>query len=453
MDEWLFSFFILIQFFAYITNRIDSLTFNSSYNMILFDNICIYTTEQSDIINKIGVETNSPINVGNISYIKNKTLIKLSEEDFIIFGLNINNKLSYNKSNITENSADLKTFKDLNIPINISCRNLTIKYIKEDNYLLYYICNQFYLYSFNLTNENNNKGGYKQIELDNSNNYLLNIVECDSFDGENIFCVYSTLENVNDLGTTTYSTFSYYSFKSISNNKLDKNEFKKNIAGPSLLKIENNNKKQFLICYYENKEKNPSVYCQFFTQSGNDITIGKTIFIGMTIYSKLIYLDFKFQSLIQLIKYGNTIYIHLILKFSSTFKTSVLFISSLDLNVNIPFYLASNTVKKDILVSDKYILFLYLGNIEITNLDFKCSNNTLFKLSENQKSMNLNILSANNIKDFNENNIYITFDLDPLTYIYIENEQNMGGLFYMHPIKEYNNLRTNISLVYMVSKH
>ena len=34
-----------------------------------------------------------------------------------------------------------------------------------------------------------------------------------------------------------------------------------------------------------------------------------------------------------------------------------------------------------------------------------------------------------------------------MTYIYIDNEQNMGGLLYMLPIKEYNNYRTNISLV------
>ena len=89
---------------------------------------------------------------------------------------------------------------------------------------------------------------------------MLNIVECDSFDDENIFCVYSIIENSNDLGSTSYSTFSYYSFKSITSEKLDKNEFKKNIAGPSLLKIENNNKKQFLICYYENKEKYPKFH-------------------------------------------------------------------------------------------------------------------------------------------------------------------------------------------------
>ena len=448
MNKWLLSFFILLQFFGYITNRIDSLTFNSSYNMILFGDTCIYTTEKSNIINKIGVELNVPENIGSMPNITNKTLIKLSEEDFIIFGLNNSNRLSYYKSNINENSNDSKTPTELNFQIDFNCRNLTIKYIKEDIYLLYYICDQFYLYSFNLNNGNNKKGGNKQIDLDNSNNYLLNIVECDSFDDENIFCVYSIIENSNDLGSTSYSTFSYYSFKSITSENLDKNEFKKNIAGPSLLKIENNNKKQFLICYYENKEKYPSVYCQFFTQSGNDITIGKSMYIGMTIYSKLIYLDFKFQSLIQLIKYDNTIYIHLILKFSSTSKTSVLFVSSLDLNVNIPFYLTSNTEKKNILVSDKYILFLHTGNIEITNLEFNCPNINLFNLSDNQKSMPLNILSANNILNSNENNIYITFDLDPLTYIYVENEQNMGGLFYMHPIKEYNNLRTNISLVY-----
>ena len=84
MNKWLFRFFIIFQFFVYITNRIDSLTFNSSYNMIFFGDICIYTTEKSDIINKIGVEVNVPDNIGSIPNIKNKTLIKLSEDYFRI---------------------------------------------------------------------------------------------------------------------------------------------------------------------------------------------------------------------------------------------------------------------------------------------------------------------------------------------------------------------------------
>ena len=50
----------------------------------------------------------------------------------------------------------------------------------------------------------------------------------------------------------------------------------------------------------------------------------------MTRYSKLIYIDFKFQTLIQIIKYDYTIYIHIILQYGSSSKTSVLFISSLD---------------------------------------------------------------------------------------------------------------------------
>ena len=43
-----------------------------------------------------------------------------------------------------------------------------------------------------------------------------------------------------------YETICYYSFENIKD-ELDRNEIKKDITNPALLKIERNNKKQFLI--------------------------------------------------------------------------------------------------------------------------------------------------------------------------------------------------------------
>ena len=105
-----------------------------------------------------------------------------------------------------------------------------------------------------------------------------------------------------------YSTLSYYSYEGINVETLGKNEIMKNIAGPSLLKIEYNNEKKFLICYFENNDngKNPSIFCQFFllNENKNVLIAQQTVFIGTTsIYSKLIYKLFAYQNLVQIIRY------------------------------------------------------------------------------------------------------------------------------------------------------
>ena len=98
-----------------------------------------------------------------------------------------------------------------------------------------------------------------------------NNIECDSYDGINIFCVYSIIKTIKDaVNKDTYSTISYYSFQNINFNNLQKIQIKKDIAGPSLLKFEYNNIKNFLICYYEiNSGKSPSVYCNNFIKREN----------------------------------------------------------------------------------------------------------------------------------------------------------------------------------------
>ena len=51
-------------------------------------------------------------------------------------------------------------------------------------------------------------------------------------------------------------------------------------------------------------------------------------------------------------------------------------------------------------------------------------------------------------KDINDDDVYIAFDLDPLTLIYFNKIRNMGGLLYMSSIKENGKIQSNISLKY-----
>ena len=132
-------------------------------------------------------------------------------------------------------------------------------------------------------------------------------------------------------------------------------------------------------------------------------------------------------------------------------KGSKLFLSSIDLNLIIPFYMDPNTAieKENILVSDDYILFLINsgGNrkIEIINLLAKCPSTTLYHLSDNNTEINLKHL-AENQQNINIDPIYLSFTLDPLTYIYNNGIRNMGGLLYMVSIKRGGNTNSSIKL-------
>ena len=221
----------------------------------------------------------------------------------------------------------------------------------------------------------------------------------------------------------------------------------KNIAGPSLLKIEYNNEKKFLICYFENNDngKNPSIFCQFFllNENKNVLIAQQTVFIGTTsIYSKLIYKLFAYQNLVQIIRYDYTILIHLKFQKYADYRSSVLFVASIDLNLIVPYYLDPNfgiVELKDILINNNYLLFLKYSstNVEIKlhKLQIKCPDQQLFHFSGNEKEIQLDklIKASENI---NVDNIYMSFGLDTLIYLYVDDTRNFGGLLYSIPLKE-----------------
>ena len=218
--------------------------------------------------------------------------------------------------------------------------------------------------------------------------------------------------------------------------------------------MKNNNQQKFLICYYDFiisvNRKNSQIYCQYFTVDGNDILREQIYYIGTisSSYTLINYSNFIFQSVVQIIKYNYDLYIHVKVKKDSSI-VSLLYVSSLDLKLNIPYYLGNSpSEKKDILVSSRYILFLIENtNIKIDYAEFEiqCGQNTLFDLTLNAK-INLSMI-AENVKNNCKNFIYTSFDLEPLTNIFINKYRNMGGFLNKYLIKKNNDIYSNISLV------
>ena len=445
MNKWLIKVLILYRFFFFV-NNIKNLPNDPSLNMILINDTCFYVSESSKDIYKIKVEEDNSKNFSTTSNVRNKTLIKLSEEQFMVFGLNNNSYLIYKIFNVNENNHE-KPFENLALQILGGLGNHTIKPINKTDFLVYFIYSgQFYLYQFNLFSSSQYKGGRKDFDLEKD--YGINTIECDSFDGKNIFCVYSTIKIVKDI-INYYGTLAYYSFGKINDNTLEKNEINVNIGGPSLLKIEYNNNKKFLICYYEffQDKKNPLIYCQFFTQIEDKIISEPLYYIGTTKYTQLSYANVPYQSVVKLINYNWTIFIHLTFQTEST-KVLGLFTVSIDLNLIISYYVPIGTVeKKSILVNDKYIIFLdYKNEAEVANLEIQCPNKTLYDITD-KKSINLLELSLK-AKESNNDDIYLSFGLEPLTYIFNNNKRNMGGTFNKFLVKEEGKIKSDIELRY-----
>ena len=188
MNKWLFRFFILIQVFQSMKCDIRTLSFDPSMKMILFKDTCIYVTENSNAIYKIKINDNSPTNFTTITNIKNKTLIQLDDkEEFIIFGYN-SNQLLYYKFNINNPPSSGQSYNTINIKIENSIGNYTIKHINENRFLLFYVSSEeFFIYSFYLNNSTIKS--QKNLKFEKENEFNLNTMDCDSFDGEHIFCV------------------------------------------------------------------------------------------------------------------------------------------------------------------------------------------------------------------------------------------------------------------------
>ena len=443
MNKWnfVFRFLFLEQIFIFINSQISSIEFDPSLDILLFDETCVYVYDNQDSIYKQKITENQASLISIEGEYKNKKLIKKykSDNEFVLFALDSSNSLSYCYCKMSDSGS--KKLRSLDFVINIS--DYSIKNINETSFLIYYIYNRdFYLHVINLDNIiPNDEIKRKNITYDDY--YQLNTIECDSYDGVNIFCAYSTIR-LSDL-SNEFTTTCYYSFANIESD-IKKNEIKQNIAGPALLKVETPNQKRFLICYYEpsNKEEtNPSLYCQFFTQIQNNIIKDKIVFIGKA-SNQLIYENFIHRNLIQLFNYNYTIYINLKLNGNGNKEISMVFATSIDLNLIFPYFIETQLLKAytNILLSNKYILFLTNENskIKIEPVEFKAicpkNNEELYILHKGEETSLKKLLIQLDTGKL----VYITFDLEPLTNIYINHVQNMGGLLYTSQLNEINNI-------------
>ena len=237
---------------------------------------------------------------------------------------------------------------------------------------------------------NEPKGGLKHI-LD-KNNKNVNTLECDSFDGINIFCVYS----LTWIESGIFNIECFYSFSDINTNSLEKNEIKfksikQDIA--SFAKIEENNEKKFILCFTKtsrspdpnnpiNINKEFTIYCQFFVQNDNEVQIDNYFTIGEI--SNNVYMSrsiFTNNIPIKIIVYDYSIFLFFEVTQNGDEKHSLLYVDSLDFGLNIldrNFAASEYYGDQNILINDKYrIVYKRLSSgkttIEYVYLKISCS--------------------------------------------------------------------------------
>jgi len=450
MNNNVFCFVIILYLsFIKINNSFDIPS--EKVEMIITNEKLIYTYDQISTIIMRDIKTNNEVSVNNNVITTNKYLIRLSEISFILFGLNSNSEFRYNKYSISSNGIVSLSGGSFGSIFSLQ-NNYIIREVDENIYILSYkIDNNYYVYRLNLEETPNN------LKLFEGNERGLNTFECDSYDGNNIFCVYSTA-NYN-YNIDEYEMNCYYIFRNINNLSNDRYGFKLGSNDPlaiSLLKVKIDEDKKFIICSAETYQVedtfNNIIYCQYFQVQNNKLYLGniyKILEMNGKSFMENSYLN---NNPLILKRYKYSIYIFIEITMSGTNNVPALITSSLDFSMIIPANVDLTPIKgnQNILINEDYYILLKnnLDNsgtiVELNSFIARCIENETYQFNSKGEMKSTNIYQ-NLVQDsYRDDTNYLSFSLDILTILNVNNERNIGGLLNMRRVK----MITNIELIY-----
>ena len=356
----------------------------------------------------------------------NKVLLSLNEENFILLGFDSDNSLSSNLFFEIYNSNQYQNaFK--NGQCNIKYKEKINFKIVNETMLLFYYFQQPYLsvYQINIydTNSDSNYQSIKNFEITLTNGFKLNSVECESFNGINVLCLYSLISGTNILY--------YYFFNDISNiNQI--NNLYSNIFAVSIKKLLINNEKEFIMCFVNFLETNYQLRCQTFFESNNQLSYDNIYPIDEKLENDIGIDNYINNIPIKIVIYQYTIYILTELVQSPTQKNALLYSCSLDLGLRIKFnkdIIFGNFKDTNILVNSNNIIILEripATKIYYLTFNYICSN---FELQFTNKNKDSGIAINNQFNSYEYiTNKNISFSLGKNTFLQIDDKRNYGGL-------------------------
>ena len=252
-------FIFLFQILLNSVQSSTSYTLQEDTSLISFNEEVIYITDSSNEIKKLD---STVFQNHNSTIIKNKEILNINNTAFIIFGLNDDDKLLYQKfvnqgSVLSEQQTiisylDFKNYNKYHIHCNINDNYCIVAFAFIDN-------NNILIYQINLNNDSiTQKSPFSEI----SSSSLINI-QCESFQINQIFCIIGINEsNQNRL---------YYYFYNYDSNRILNSKISDNYISASLGKLNSENK--FLVCYLQSQST--ICKCQYFNPTSGSISSGE----------------------------------------------------------------------------------------------------------------------------------------------------------------------------------
>ena len=307
--------------------------------------------------------------------LSSKSITKLDDEHFVIFGINSHNYFCFQSFELTNSGVTLEYSNDnTNIRFNngdnynIACSSKTICFISFAD------SNGFHVYKIVL---NGNVQTITTINMGYIPTYEYNNIICDSFDGDNIFCIYMykngdswmNLYVNGDSSTGLDGTKSKY--------LCDSNP---NCCSGNIIKEKETNR--YLVCY-EILETHISIVCKYFSFQEGIILIDDEYQVA-----KNIAFETRYYKTLMLYVYENTVVIELE-SIVATNRVSRLFICSLDLKITIMKKLEADSL--DNLFNDDenyYFTFENSVNTIVQKEKFiKCNDKKYIYFSENSEEV------------------------------------------------------------------
>ena len=334
--EFILIFFLQINFIR--SDEIIDLK-TSNCTGILMNRIIIYISNLANDF-KIYYDKDKEFSLTYTNILNNKKIVKVDDlMIFAIFGINNNQKISYETFSYANN----------NIYSNYGSRDRIINFNVEDNASYNVIChskessgfctlsiisnNIFKIFYIDLTDENNNNEISIPTSFTSQSGTKKNI-QCDfSIDGDSIMCIFGW--QIGDNYDNKYWIRKLSSDTgSDEGNICTGNCFLGNIAKVS------DADNSYLVCYEKTTYKDTdsktlSIICQYYTLKSNGVIIDDKYDIGQ------ITINYIYEKPLNLIVYENTIFVQFNFGYMISYA-GALIISSLDFKINVKSLINNN---------------------------------------------------------------------------------------------------------------
>ena len=366
--------FLLIKF-------ITSQEFNSNLNckIILINQKIIYIIDNEENTNIYKYNENNPI--GTYSLIKkNKSIIKISESDFLIFGLKENHDFCYQSFHLSDSASLDKNSCNRNDLLNLNgILQLDGKFISGTKIILSTRMNsEFIVYLFDFNNYKNTNFQIRE-DYNYKMNYIKDNIQCDSSDGINFFCIFSYYKS------TEWKMFYLRGKFDDNGNENTGNICNNECFWGNIIKFDNLNNK-YLLCYQKKLSSSLAIECQYYSYIDNKIVIDNTNEVERMVGESLL------NKPLMLYTYENSIIIGYDLK-SNTNIMSMLILCSFDFKIKIQSTLVSGSATSSIsrvsIINTNSILYIIYEETEELGIKTTKIKSQAIKGCINDKSISL----------------------------------------------------------------